>query len=144
MSRFHKEAAASTAPAALKAFLLVMTTSTGYFHCMNFAQPEDCINCQPMRPLILSPSLIPSRENAFVSRERERDWNFGSTRVLLTPISALPAEVFPRVRHQHHGQYELELLQRLLPFLLRVGLGVVGGGGVDVGGGGRVGEGVDV
>lgn len=142
MSRFHKEAAASTAPAALKAFLLVMTTSTGYFHCMNFAQPEDCINCQPMRPLILSPSLIPSGENAFVEKKRGR--SIGPTRLLLTPISALPAEVFPRVRHQHHGQYELELLQRLLPFLLRVGFGVVGGGGVDVGGGGRVGEGVDV
>lgn len=95
-----------------------------------------------MRPLILSPSLIPSGENAFVEKKRGR--SIGPTRLLLTPISALPAEVFPRVRHQHHGQYELELLQRLLPFLLHVGFGVVGGGGVDVGGGGRVGEGVDV
>lgn len=31
--------AASTIPVALKAFLFVMTTSTGYFHSMNFAQP---------------------------------------------------------------------------------------------------------
>ena len=60
----------------------------------------------------------------------------------LTPISALPAKVFTRVRHQHHGQYELELLQRFLPFPLRVGfLFFVGG---DVGGGGGVGEGVEV
>jgi hypothetical protein len=35
----YNVAAASTAPAALNAVLFVMTTSTGYFHSMNFAQP---------------------------------------------------------------------------------------------------------
>lgn len=37
----YNVAAASIAPAALKAVLLVMTISTGYFHSMNFAQPDD-------------------------------------------------------------------------------------------------------
>lgn len=60
----------------------------------------------------------------------------------LTPISALAAEILAGVRHQHHGQDELELLQRLLPFLLGVRVGVVRGG-VDVVAGGGVGEGVD-
>ena len=62
----------------------------------------------------------------------------------LTPISALPAKVFTRVRHQDHGQYELELLERFLPFPLGVGFLFFSVFGGDVGGGGRVGEGVDV
>lgn len=36
----HNEAAASTAPVPLNVDSLVTTTSTGYFHCMNFAQPQ--------------------------------------------------------------------------------------------------------
>ena len=60
----------------------------------------------------------------------------------LTPISALPAKVFTRVRHQHHGQNELELLQRFLPFPLRVGFLFFFFR--DVRGGGGVGEGIEV
>ena len=37
--RAYKEAAASTAAAPLKTLLLVITTSTGYFHSINLAQP---------------------------------------------------------------------------------------------------------
>ncbi len=36
---FYNDAAASTAPVALKVFGPVTTISTGHFHCMNFAQP---------------------------------------------------------------------------------------------------------
>lgn len=36
----HSEAAASTIPAALKAFELVISTETGYFHSMNLPQPQ--------------------------------------------------------------------------------------------------------
>ncbi len=36
---FYNAAAASIAPAALKVFLLVKTTSTGYFHSINLAHP---------------------------------------------------------------------------------------------------------
>lgn len=37
---YHNAAAASTAPLALKVLGLATTTSTGYFHCMNLAQPR--------------------------------------------------------------------------------------------------------
>lgn len=38
---YYNVAAASIAPAALKAVLFVITTSTGYFHSINFAQPSN-------------------------------------------------------------------------------------------------------
>ena len=45
----YNDAAASIAPANLNVFLLVTTTSTGYFHSMNLAQPEEhrrsVLNC---------------------------------------------------------------------------------------------------
>ena len=61
----------------------------------------------------------------------------------LTPISALPAEILAGVGHEHHGEDELQLLQRLGPFFLGVGFFIVGGG-VGVVAGGGVGEGVEV
>ena len=144
---FHNEAAASTAPAALKVFLLVKTTSTGYFHCMNFAQPV-CTRSARAHPFIHSSASFLSLAFPFhhlpscdgTERNGTREQGNGTP----TPISALPAEILAGVRHEHHGQDELELLQRLLPFLLRVGFSfVVGGRGCVVAGGG-VGEGVEV
>ena len=129
----HKEAAASTAPAALKVFLLVKTTSTGYFHSMNLAQP-----------VLLSAPIIPSSNLLRFPIPSHSIPNQTRTEYLqkLTPISALAAKILAGVRHQHHGQDELELLQRLLPLLLGVRVGFRGGV-VDVVAGGGVGEGVD-
>ncbi len=60
----------------------------------------------------------------------------------LTPIGSPPAEILAGVWHEDHGEYELELLEGLLPFFFGVGFFfVVVGGGVVAGGG--VGEGVD-
>ena len=99
---------------------------------MNLAQPA-----AQNRQLYTSP--IPSHTVSIHHVWEKR--KIPSTR--LTPISALPAKVFTRVRHQHHGQYELELLQRFLPLPLCVGF-LFFIFFRDVRGGGGVGEGVEV
>jgi hypothetical protein len=71
----HRDAAA-TAPAPLKAALLVMTTSTGYFHSMNCFHPEKGI------------SIISSR--GYIS--------------LYTPICEFPSKVFAHIRYDDQTQ----------------------------------------
>lgn len=104
---------------------------------MNFAQPvPNHTLCQP-QPIQLPILFQSSGKTRRPETDRQRQDR-------LTPISAFPAEILARVRHEDHGQDELELLQGLLPFPLGVGLGLVGGGGVDVVAGGGVREGVEV
>jgi hypothetical protein len=90
----HSVAAASTAPAALKAPLFVNLTSTGYIHSMYRAQPN-----------ITSASLnlLPPGK-----------------KVPLTPVCKFPPKVFSGIRNNHHRQNQFQLLQTSLPFLLRI------------------------
>lgn len=74
---YHKEAAASTAPAALNVFELDTTTSTGYCHSIYLAQ-------------------------AILGSVRAPPLSRGPT--LLTPVCTFPPEIFTHVRNQHHGQ----------------------------------------
>lgn len=77
----HRDAAA-IAPVPLKAALLVMTTSTGYFHSMNCFHPEKGI------------SIISSRGHISFH----------------TPICKFPSKVFAHVRYDDQTQQKLKLL----------------------------------
>lgn len=93
---------------------------------MNFAQPIFPVSF---------PSLVHSSVPVSIVQYR------------LTPISTLPPEIFPHVRHKEYRQQQFELLYALLPFFFRVGffdfeLAVIGVVYVVAGGG--VGERVQV
>jgi hypothetical protein len=113
----YNDAAASTMPAPLNSFGLVTTISTGYFHVMYFVQPA--------LVSVVPPTVFPRVTQCAFRR--------------LTPIRALPSKVLPHIRHHHHSQQQLNLLQALPPFLLGVAhVFVIARLGARVGGGQRV------
>jgi hypothetical protein len=100
---FYNVAAASIAPAALNNALFVYLTSTAYIHSMYFAQPVSESVTVPKPRLHRNPQI------------------YATQKIRLTPISTLPSEIFPHVRHNNHCEQELDLLQAGLPLLLRIG-----------------------
>lgn len=89
----YKDAAASTAPAALNAPLLVHFISTSCAHSMYLAQPLCTVS------------------DIFISAD-------GGGR---TPVSELTTKIFPRKWDHDHCQQELDLFEACFPLSLCVG-----------------------
>ena len=95
-------ATASTAPTPLNVVGLVMTTSTGYFHCMNLAHAvqqsvprnrDDTPRYPEVRKLLIERQSLRSRG-----------------RHVRTPVCALPPKVFPYSRNNDHRKEQFQLL----------------------------------